>query len=88
MFKKMEGDREVMIYVCGRRMPQPLSSSLWQPRANALIRLPADCRGGKNNAIIVHHVRLWAPELTAREGASYTPCFIVPASPHRQDRQL
>lgn len=26
-------------------MPQPLSSSLWQPRANALIRLSADCKG-------------------------------------------
>lgn len=33
-----------MIYVC---VSSSFSSSLCQPRANALIRLPTDCRGGK-----------------------------------------
>lgn len=64
-----------MIYVCGRRMSQPLSSSvdssLWQPGDNALIRLPADCREGKKNAIIIHQVQLGACESTVRAGSSH-----------------
>lgn len=60
--RQMEGDRKVMIYICVRRMSQPLaslSSSLWQPWANALICLPADCGGREGN----NHLSspTWAP---------------------------
>lgn len=65
-----------MIYVCVRQMSQPLSSSvsssLWQPVANALIRLPADCRGEKKERNNRSSSPAWGPRVNHEGG-----CFHI-----------
>lgn len=82
-----------MIYVCGRRMSQPLSSSvdssLWQPGDNALIRLPADCREGKKERNNHSSSPAWGLWVNGEGGElSYSSCFIVPSLSHHPGRQL